>query len=316
MTDWPLMEKYRAVAANVGNAHGEVTIVQLRAMLDQALDKIAADELEIEWLSGEPVNVPRPEARISSVRIDELEAEYLNIGARQGGSCSNAEVSQLIYEVRRLRSALGARRNEIAIDERKHQETRDELDEMEREVARLRDENRGLARGRGEAQRDRDAAVKAAVRAEVERDEARRMHHKLSALLETMKAERDEARGEVERLTNLINTPHTVEFHESVQIEVAHQRDRWGDEHDERKSPADWLWALGYLANKAVHDVRGKRLHHIVASAALLANWYRIERERSWDHDGDGEISSNAELEHFADALHHTAMRVWKDEEE
>lgn len=77
-------------------------------------------------------------------------------------------------------------------------------------------------------------------------------------------------------LSELIDTPHTGEFFESVRMESAHQVKRWGTEHDEGKEPTDWLWLLGHLAGKAV-VLPEKRKHHIISSAAVLLNWYRRE---------------------------------------
>ena len=90
-------------------------------------------------------------------------------------------------------------------------------------------------------------------------------------------------RGEVERLrekvrADIINTPETVDFMAGVPLEAAHQRDRWGADHDAGKSPFDWFWLIGYLAQKAADaSVRGdveKALHHTISTAAALANWH------------------------------------------
>jgi regulator of replication initiation timing len=80
----------------------------------------------------------------------------------------------------------------------------------------------------------------------------------------------------VVELEQLINTPHTGEFVESVRREAAHQIERWGTEHDAGKAPADWFWLVGYLLGKALHFPE-KRKHHLVSSAAALLNWYRAE---------------------------------------
>lgn len=83
------------------------------------------------------------------------------------------------------------------------------------------------------------------------------------------------AEREIIRLDELINSPHTADFLEAVRLEAAHQRERWGTEHDEGKLDADWFWLLGYLAGKAVHsDVYGKKLHHIITTAAACLNWH------------------------------------------
>jgi hypothetical protein len=88
-------------------------------------------------------------------------------------------------------------------------------------------------------------------------------------------AELAEARAEVAQLRSAINTPRTDEFFEAVRLEAAHQVERWGTAHDAGKTPADWFWLIGYLAGKALHDVRGKAAHHVIAAAAALLNWHR-----------------------------------------
>ncbi len=75
-----------------------------------------------------------------------------------------------------------------------------------------------------------------------------------------------------------INTPEILDFIGAVQLEAAHQRRRWGTEHDAGKTTADWYWLLGYLAGKALfHLLAGnqeKGLHHIITTAAACANWH------------------------------------------
>lgn len=86
------------------------------------------------------------------------------------------------------------------------------------------------------------------------------------------------------QLEHLLNTPETEDFIKGVAIEAGHQRWRWGDDHDMRKTAGEWFWALGYLAQKAMNaaeagDIKKAR-HHTISSAALLANWHRsIVRE-------------------------------------
>ncbi len=91
-------------------------------------------------------------------------------------------------------------------------------------------------------------------------------------------ADLGEARCEVKRLQALLNTPELVDFTKAVQLEAAHQRERWGTDHDGGKAPADWFWLLGYLAGKALHAHNAgnaeKALHHTISSAAALANWH------------------------------------------
>lgn len=86
-------------------------------------------------------------------------------------------------------------------------------------------------------------------------------------------------RAEVARLNALINTPTTDDWLSGVQLEAAHQIERWGAEHDAGKQPLDWFWLIGYLAQKAAmaamagDDTKAK--HHTISTAAALLNWHR-----------------------------------------
>jgi hypothetical protein len=88
-----------------------------------------------------------------------------------------------------------------------------------------------------------------------------------------------ELQSEIDRLNAIINTPHADDFIRAVSIEAEHQRQRWGAEGDAGKAPADWFWLVGYLAGKALHacasDNAVKTEHHIITTAAALANWHR-----------------------------------------
>lgn len=80
------------------------------------------------------------------------------------------------------------------------------------------------------------------------------------------------------RLREKLNTPQLANFSEAVISEAAHQRERWGSEHDAGKGPLDWFWLIGFLAQKAAFaaiagDVE-KALHHTISTAAALANWH------------------------------------------
>ena len=85
-------------------------------------------------------------------------------------------------------------------------------------------------------------------------------------------------RGAIEYLTRQLNTPEVEDFSRGVRLEAAHQRERWGSEHDEGKSPFDWFWLVGYLAQKAAAaavagDIE-KAKHHTISTAAAMANWH------------------------------------------
>ncbi|WP_428968241.1 hypothetical protein ACQR50_10315 [Sphingomonas sp. Xoc002] len=109
----------------------------------------------------------------------------------------------------------------------------------------------------------------------------RRNAARADAILSTLSADairqgegslRDEIRSEI------INTPETADFMAGVPLEAAHQRERWGVSHDGGKTPFDWFWLIGYLAQKAASSqVAGdmdKALHHTISTAAALANWH------------------------------------------
>lgn len=94
----------------------------------------------------------------------------------------------------------------------------------------------------------------------------------------TMRKKLEAANTEIARLKALINTPLTDDFMQAVRVEAAHQRERWGSEHDEGKTPEDWLWLVAYLSTKATQANRyedaGKYLHHIITCAAACLNWH------------------------------------------
>lgn len=74
-----------------------------------------------------------------------------------------------------------------------------------------------------------------------------------------------ELEAEVARLQALINTPQTADFLAAVQLEAAHQRERWAAD-DGDKTDAAWFWLVGYLAGKALaasKESRGRRYRHV-----------------------------------------------------
>lgn len=82
----------------------------------------------------------------------------------------------------------------------------------------------------------------------------------------------------IEGLRAQLNTPETVDFMKGIPLEAAHQRERWGVDHDEGKAPLDWFWLIGYLAQKAAASAMAgdveKAKHHTISTAAALANWH------------------------------------------
>jgi hypothetical protein len=88
-----------------------------------------------------------------------------------------------------------------------------------------------------------------------------------------------ELADEVDRLQSLINSPETTDWMRGVPIEAAHQVERWGNSHDSGKTPWDWFWLIGHLAQKAAtaHHAGDaeKAKHHTISTAAAMLNWHR-----------------------------------------
>lgn len=86
-------------------------------------------------------------------------------------------------------------------------------------------------------------------------------------------------RARVRDLEALISTPQTHDWIWAVQLEAAHQIERWGVDQDAGKTPFDWFWLIGYLAQKAAASaVAGdveKAKHHTISTGAALLNWHR-----------------------------------------
>lgn len=84
--------------------------------------------------------------------------------------------------------------------------------------------------------------------------------------------------AELEAIERIVNSPEIDDFAKGVVLEAAHQRGRWGSNHDEGKAPLDWFWLIGYLAQKAATAAtagdQDKALHHTISTAAALANWH------------------------------------------
>jgi len=83
----------------------------------------------------------------------------------------------------------------------------------------------------------------------------------------------------VKSLHEIINNPEIQDFIEGIKLEATHQINRWGKDHDNLKTPEDWLWLLAYLATKASQSSKYKDLkkykHHIITCAAACLNWHK-----------------------------------------
>ncbi|MDR6381779.1 hypothetical protein [Paraburkholderia caribensis] len=87
--------------------------------------------------------------------------------------------------------------------------------------------------------------------------------------------------AEIARLNAIINTPHSDDFLQGVSIEAEYQRQLHGvDAEDCRYDWPQWFWVVGYLVGKAFAACKArdaeKAKHHLVTSAALLANWHNV----------------------------------------
>ncbi len=98
--------------------------------------------------------------------------------------------------------------------------------------------------------------------------------------------------AELQARLDKLNTPELEDFSAGVVLEAQHQRERWPEGHDHNKSPADWFWTLGYLAQKAMHAHESgdpeKLKHHLITSAALMANWHAIAIDQADHSQGKG----------------------------
>lgn len=80
-----------------------------------------------------------------------------------------------------------------------------------------------------------------------------------------------------EEMEALISRPYIGAWSDEILIEAAHQRTRYGADHDHGKAPEDWFWLIGYLAGKALAAHKAgnaaKAHHHTVSTGAVLAHW-------------------------------------------
>lgn len=94
----------------------------------------------------------------------------------------------------------------------------------------------------------------------------------------TLRAQLASAMAENARMSKLLNTPEVYNFANGVALEALHQRERWDEDDDAGKTPLDWFWLIGFLAQKAAFSqIAGdaeKALHHTISTAAALANWH------------------------------------------
>lgn len=108
--------------------------------------------------------------------------------------------------------------------------------------------------------------------------DAERLRAELLACINDLRSDNKDQAAELARLLQIIDTPQKDDFLRAVSTEAEHQRRRWGAEQDAGKTPADWYWLVGHLAGKALHAHAAgdtvKAEHHVITTAAALANWH------------------------------------------
>ena len=106
-------------------------------------------------------------------------------------------------------------------------------------------------------------------------------YHLFLPVIEEALAFANTAQGEGVRESiraEIINAPETADFMAGVPLEAAHQRERWGSDHDAGKQSEDWVFLVGWLLGKACVAARAgdleKAKHHTISGAAALSNWH------------------------------------------
>lgn len=93
----------------------------------------------------------------------------------------------------------------------------------------------------------------------------------------------------VKELEGLINHPELEDWLKGVQLEAAHQVERWGKEHDAKKYPHDFVLVFDYLKGKLAQSIwnrdEEKFKHHLITLAAVCFNAHKqFKNENSGVH--------------------------------
>lgn len=110
-------------------------------------------------------------------------------------------------------------------------------------------------------------------------DEVLRSRDRWRAIAEGLQTDAVRLQNERDALHAMINTPEVDDFLRGVQLEGAHQVQRWGQAHDRSKSAENWHWLLAYLAGKALRahierrHAEGQASHDQHSSGVL--QWHR-----------------------------------------
>lgn len=106
-----------------------------------------------------------------------------------------------------------------------------------------------------------------------------------------LQAENVRLRGQLAALKREIDSPIIHDFLDGVVREAAHQRLKWGFDHDNAKAPSDWFWTVGYVLGKAM-NLPEKRLHHLITAAAIMLNWHLYQTQQVPSQQRDTGASS------------------------
>ncbi len=264
-------------------------------MNDNDICELCDDAGQIDTREGKTVGCPACIERELNRKIADLNealadkrrlTRELDVAMHgEEGAAKQASLCDLIEPAKKLRAEVG-RLTDVAIDYvTKLGKAQGRLDVEQQMVESLR---RSLAEATAWTDDDKplpeDEQIEAAFPTRTGRHDlyaeamrmvgAKRSKGALVALVNWLLVQGEEA----ERLRKEINTPEIVDFVKAVQLEAAHQRERWGTEHDGGKTVADWYWLIGYLAGKALFNLlannQEKGLHHIITTAAACANWH------------------------------------------
>lgn len=120
-----------------------------------------------------------------------------------------------------------------------------------------------------------------ALKAEIEASNWRILHTLVKEANQEKGLRLFAANEENARLTALLNTPEIHKFIEAVNLEAAHQRERWPN--DIRQAPPHFIMVITKLVGKMSVDIwdgdKDKFKHHCIALAAEMANLHKYTEE-------------------------------------
>lgn len=138
---------------------------------------------------------------------------------------------------------------------------------------------------------------------EFARTELQRLSQGVLDLLDELEEMERELEGEHDEVLRLVSVVHGCK-----RVSAALMRER-----DEARATVE---QYRVEETEAYAELQRLKRERDEAQAQLAMYLGEHQAAGRWDHNGDDEVSSNADLEHYADALQNTAMAVWEGEEE